>query len=56
MGPTYNLKSGHLEDADAEMKSVQAKLHTHEIQIENASTVARDSAVVLQSAGIHIFT
>ncbi len=56
IGPVLNLKSFHLESADADMKAVQAKLDNYAILIENASTVARDSAAVIQSAGIHVFT
>ena len=47
---------GKASASELEAKEVQAKLANHTVLIENASTVARDCAAVLQSAGIHVFT
>ncbi len=53
---TEDHPAGRASASELEMHAVQAKLENHIDLIENASTVARDCAAVLQSAGIHVFT
>ena len=55
IGHILNLKSFHLEDADAEMKEVKATLHSHKIDISETNCQIRSMLVHLNHAGIHLY-
>ena len=54
IGHILNLKSFHLEDADAEMKKVNARLARHVLEITSMHYQIRSMGVSLNDAGIHL--